>query len=108
MQIFISSTAESTSRSVMARYVIPFRAAEYLTATRSNHPHLLGLPVVLPYSLPVRRMISPVSSRSSVGKGPSPTLVVYALVTPITRSSALGGMSAPTHAPPAYGLEEVN
>src|SRR5918998_272358 len=69
-------------------------------------PDLRGLPVVLPYSFPVRLMISPVSSRSSVGKGPSPTLVVYALVTPITRSSARGGMPAPTHAPPADGLEE--
>src|SRR5918999_4734283 len=106
MQIFISSTADSTSKSVMARYVTPLRAAEYLTATRSSHPHLLGLPVVLPYSLPARRMISPVSSRSSVGKGPSPTLVVYALVTPITRSSACGGMPLPTTAPPTDGVEE--
>src|SRR3712207_923544 len=106
-QIFISSTAESTSRSVMARCVMPLRAAEYLTATRSSHPHLLGLPVVLPYPLPARRMVSPVSSRSSVGKGPSPALVVYALVTPITRSTALGGMPLPTTAPPTVGFEDV-
>src|ERR671916_4846 len=91
----------------MARCVIPFRVAAYLTATRSNHPHLRGLPVVLPNSLPALRMASPVSSRSSVGKGPSPTLVVYALVTPITRSSARGGMPLPTTAPPTDGLEEV-
>jgi len=52
----------------------PFRT-EYCAATTSNQPHLLGLPVVAPNSLPSLRSFSPISLFSSVGKGPSPTLV---------------------------------
>jgi len=36
-----------------------------------------------------------------------PTRVVYALVTPITLVIAVGGMPAPTHAPPEVGFDEV-
>src|SRR3954467_6713029 len=103
----MSSNAESTSSIVRATPLIPFTEAEYFIATRSNHPQRLGRPVVAPYSLPTRRKVSPFSSKSSVGKGPSPTLVVSALVTPITSFSRVGGIPAPTHAPPAEGLEEV-
>ena len=44
---------------------------------------------------------------NSVGNGPSPTLVVYALATPITRSIKVGPTPAPIHAPPDIGLEDV-
>src|SRR3712207_7176839 len=104
---FTSSTAESTSSIVRASPVMPFSSAQYFTATRSNHPHRLGRPVVEPYSCPTRRKVLPVSSKSSVGKGPSPTRVVYALVTPTISPSIVGGSPAPTHAPPADGFEEV-
>src|SRR5918997_681124 len=106
-QIFISSTAESTSRRVRARCVIPLSEAAHLIAGRSSQPTLLALPVVVPYSPPTRLMVSAVSSKSSVGIGPSPTLVVYALVTPMTCSMLLGGTPEPTTAPPTVGLEEV-
>ena len=49
---------------------------ECLTTFASNQPTLLGLPVVAPYSPPVARILSLASSKSSVGKGPSPTRVV--------------------------------
>ena len=43
----------------------------------------LGLPVVVPYSPPLSRIWSPISSSSSVGRGLSPTLLKYAFTTPI-------------------------
>ena len=54
----------------------------YLSAGMSIHPHLLGRPVVAPNSLPIFPIFSPVSSKSSEGKGPLPTLVQYALKMP--------------------------
>ena len=47
--------------------------------TTSSQPHRRGRPVVVPNSAPVLRRNSPLSSCSSVGNGPSPTRVVYAL-----------------------------
>ena len=47
----------------------------YFNWGMSIQPHLLGLPVVVPNSAPAARRRSPVASSSSVGKGPSPTLV---------------------------------
>src|SRR5215204_3621636 len=105
--MFISSTAERTSRSVMATCVIPLSDAAHLMAGRSNHPTLLLLPVVVPYSRPTLLMVSPVSSKSSVGIGPSPTRVVYALVTPTTYSRCRAGTPEPTTAPPTVGFDEV-
>ena len=61
-----------------------FNFAEYFKATRSNQPHLLGLPVVAPNSFPSAAIFSPSESNNSVGNGPAPTLVVYALATPRT------------------------
>src|SRR5262245_31089837 len=43
----------------------------------------------------------------SVGNGPPPTLVVYALITPITVPIALGGIPSPVHTPPIVVAEEV-
>ena len=55
-----------------------------LTRTPSNQPHLLFLLVTVPNSCPFSPKWLPISSVNSVGKGPSPTLVVYALVIPKT------------------------
>ncbi len=63
--------------------------------------------MVVPYSRPTSLIVSAVSSKSSVGIGPSPTLVVYALVTPMTCSTLRGGTPEPTTAPPTVGLDEV-
>ena len=53
------------------------------------------------------RMRSPISSCSSLGNGPAPTRVVYALAIPQTSSMLFGPMPVPTQAAPASGLEEV-
>jgi len=42
-----------------------------------------------------------------VGKGPSPTRVVYALTMPRTSVIRVGPMPDPAQAPPAVGEEEV-
>ena len=55
---------------------IPETLIVCLTRTPSNHPHLLFLLVTVPNSFPRVPKSSPTSSVSSVGKGPSPTLVV--------------------------------
>ena len=73
----------------------------------SNHPQRRGRPVVTPRSPPMVRSFSPSSSRSSVGKGPEPTRVVYALRMPMTRVMRVGPMPLPVQAPPAVGLLEV-
>ena len=76
MQTFISEKIESISTLVKASWLIPEIVIACLRATKSNQPHLLGLPVVAPYSVPKSLNVSPVSSNISVGKGPCPTLVV--------------------------------
>ena len=63
-------------------------------------------PVTVPYSRPVWRMRSPMPSVSSVGKGPRPTLVAYALTTPTTRSRLRAGTPEPL-ATPADELFEL-
>ena len=60
-----------------------------------------------PTSPPTLRSRSPIASCSSVGNGPEPTRVVYALRMPITRSNRVGPMPEPTAAPPAVGFELV-
>ena len=49
----------------------------------------------------------PTSSRSSVGNGPAPTLVVYALQMPKTKPMLSGPMPEPVAAAPAVVFEEV-
>jgi hypothetical protein len=56
--------------------VIPLTRVAYRAMTASNHPQRRGRPVVTPYSAPLLRSHSPVSSRSSVEKGPSPIRIV--------------------------------
>src|SRR5205814_10126302 len=49
----------------------------------------------------------PTESNNSVGNGPSPTRVQYALVTPMTRSVAVGATPVPMTAPPEVALDDV-
>lgn len=89
VQIFTVFNPSRTSSLVTAIFVIPDIKQECFTTTRSSHPHRLGLLVVVPYSCPFCCRCSPVLSRSSVGNGPLPTLVVYAFTTPIISSTFL-------------------
>ena len=81
--------------------------AAYLSATRSSQPQRRGRPVVVPNSPPASRSASPISSSSSVGNGPAPTRVEYALATPQTSSMSLGPTPAPAHAAPATVFDDV-
>ena len=58
-------------------------------------------------SWPLSLIISPTSSSNSVGNGPEPTLVRYALVTPTTFDILEGAIPDPKAAPAVVGLEEV-
>ena len=77
------------------------------TSSASNQPQRLGRPVVAPNSEPMRRSSSPSWSNSSVGNGPSPTRVVYALAMPMVRSIRVGPTPPPVVAPAAVGFDEV-
>src|SRR4030042_3758150 len=96
-----------TSSFVMATPVSPLILAECLSTTISSHPHLLGLPVVAPYSPPFSLISSPRAPFISVGKGPLPTLVVYAFTIPRTFEIFVGPTPRPVHAPPAIAFEDV-
>ena len=63
---------------------MPFRRTERFSAAPSNQPQRRGRPVTEPNSLPMVARRVPISSTSSVGNGPEPTRVVYALVMPRT------------------------
>ena len=75
--------------------------------TPSNQPHLLGRPVVAPTSPPIFAIRSPKSSKISVGIGPSPTLVTYALTTPNIFSTSKGPQPAPEAMPAGEQLLDV-
>ena len=62
----------------------PFSANERLSAGMSSQPQRRGRPVTEPNSLPRFASRAPISSVSSVGKGPVPTRVVYAFTIPST------------------------
>lgn len=47
------------------------------------------------------------TSNNSVGNGPSPTLVVYALTTPITSPILDGGKPRPVQTPPILQFDDV-
>ena len=91
----------------MQRLVRLFNFTEYFNATKSSHPHLLGLPVVAPYSLPISAIFFPSWQKSSVGNGPSPTLVVYAYATPSTSEKMLLGNPEPIPTEVANVFEDV-
>src|SRR3989344_5118095 len=103
---FILSSPDNTSSFVIASELKPFNLWEYFSITRSSQPHLLGLPVVVPYSFPVSLILSPSSPWSSARKGPFPTLVVYAF-TIATTSSFLGGIPTSAKTAPLRGCELV-
>src|SRR5215469_18734012 len=103
----ISSSSSSTSSLVTTHQLMPLIICAYRNSGRSTQPMRLGRPVTAPYSLPLARSLSPSASFISVGNGPPPTRVQYALVTPITVPMALGGTPVPVTAPPEVALEEV-
>ena len=103
----IVSNSSKISNLVNAIPVNPFTLALYLPATKSNHPHLLFLPVVAPNSFPEDCNKSPSLSNSSVGNGPLPTLVTYALKIPIISFNLLPGIPKPGLIPPDEQFEEV-
>ena len=76
MQTLISSSSSNTSSLVIAIPLMPEILIVCLTSTPSSHPHLLFLLVTVPNSLPIDPIYFPILFFSSVGKGPSPTLVV--------------------------------
>ena len=63
--------------------------------------------MTVPNSLPAWRMRSPVSLSCSVGNGPPPTRVVYALTIPIQRSMCRVGTPEPAGMPAALEFELV-
>src|SRR5438128_1907575 len=76
--------------------------AVYRAATASNQPTRRGRPVTVPYSRPVLRIRSPMPSgpsSNSVGNGPRPTRVEYALTTPTTRDNFRAGTPDPDQMP---------
>src|SRR5699024_12491886 len=71
-------------------------------------PILHALFPIFPYTPFCRsRILSPISSVSSVGNGPSPTRVVYAFDTPTTLEILVGPTPEPMVTPPATGLDDV-
>src|SRR6185295_13011137 len=102
-----SGSSASTSSLVSASDVIPDSRAPIRSAGRSSQPQRRGRPVVAPNSPPAIRNLSPASPCSSVGNGPEPTLVAYALVIPTTASIAVGPIPALWHAPAAIVDDEV-
>ena len=86
----------------------PLIRAAYRATGASNQPQRRGRPVVVPNSRTggAQRVALVVEAARS-GTGPSPTRVVYALTTAITRLMRVGGMPLPVHAPPAVALEDV-
>ena len=107
MQTFIVSNLPIVSRWFTESAVNPLRRLAYFNVTRSNHPHLLGRPVVVPYSCPSSRILSPVASRSSVTYGPSPTRLEYALMTPYTFPISEAERPVPVRMPPIVGFDDV-
>src|SRR5688572_13310544 len=89
----------STSAFIISSCVTPLIMMEYFNEGRSIQPHRLGRPVVDPNSFPCFRINSPCSSSSSVGNGPLPTRVLYALNIPYTSPMWRGAIPKPVHAP---------
>src|SRR5690606_9199783 len=97
----------NTSAFIIKSCVTPLIIIEYFNDGRSNQPQRRGLPVVDPNSLPSFLIRSPSSSISSVGKGPLPTRVLYALKIPYTSPMRLGATPSPVQAPAVTVLELV-
>ena len=80
---------------------------EYFKAGKSSHQQRRGRPVVDPNSCPIFRKSAPVSSVSSVGNGPQPTLVQYALKIPKISPTSLGEIPNHVQAPALIVFEDV-
>ena len=85
-------------------YVVPINHCRVL---QDDQPHRRLLPVVTPNSAPTSWRWFPILSRSSVGNGPPPTLVVYAFITPMVLSIRFGGIPNPVQTPPIEVLDDV-
>jgi len=106
----ISSKYPSTSNTVNATSVVPCIRHPYLVATTSNHPILLGRPVVAPNSPPSpprRRSSSASSPKISLTKAPAPTALEYAFTTVTTFLISYGGIPAPIAPYPANVEDDV-
>src|SRR4051812_40107239 len=101
------SNGSSTSSLVSATSDSELSSTACRNITASNQPGRRSRPVLVPYSWPRSTSSFPVSSVSSVGNGPDPTRVTYALATPTTRSMWRGPTPAPVQAPPATGFDDV-
>src|SRR6202008_3753304 len=86
---------------------MPLIIVAYFNTARSSQPQRRGRPVTAPNSLPRSRTSRASRSGISVGNGPEPTRVGYALETPRTCLIFVGGTPTPVVAPPEVALEEV-
>jgi hypothetical protein len=75
----------------------------YTSVRHISNDQLDGLDHVRLSFTPLARL----TFNCSVGKGPPPTLVVYALMTPITFLIIVGGIPNPVQTPPIEVAEEV-
>src|SRR4051812_5456637 len=107
VQTWSSGSPSRTSSLVNASAFNPFTRTAYRTATASYQPQRRGRPVTAPNSCPLSRSRFPRSPVNSVGNGPSPTRVVYALAAPRTPSMARGPTPNPVHTPPMVAFDEV-
>src|SRR5690606_14317975 len=105
--MFNVSKPDNTSPFIIYKAVTPFTSTAYFNATKSNHPQRRARPVTDPNSLPTFAIVWPISSVNSVGKGPEPTRVVYALKIPKTCFTRLGAIPKPVQAPAAVVLDDV-
>jgi len=88
-------------------FIYPLRAIAFFMRGRSNHPHLLLLPVVVPNSYPVFCILSPSSPVNSVGSGPAPYSCNISFHHAITLSTLVGPTPRLAQAEPAIVEEEV-
>src|SRR5690606_10359304 len=104
---FKVSKPERTSPFIIINLVTPLTWQAYFNATKSSQPQRLGRPVTAPNSFPTLAIFKPTSSNNSVGNGPEPTRVVYALKIPYTSPIWLGATPKPVQAPAAVVLLDV-
>src|SRR3989338_5437047 len=96
----MTASVSSTSSFVMFQQAHQLIIAERLRSGRCSQPQRRGRFVTEPYSPPRSRRRSPVSPSTSVRNSPAPTLVQYALATPMTSPRCFGAIPKPCSAPP--------
>src|SRR5258708_27090940 len=97
----------STPSFVSASPHKPLSRTACRASTASYQPIRRGRPVALPNSSPSLRSASPSLPLISLGNGPPPTRVVYALAIPSTQSSLPGATPAPPTTARAPQFDEV-